>query len=273
MSHRIQFSFLLVPLATVLLTPSPGHAQLSETMWSESLSLSADASSAGQPGVDSALPEPLIDNLSGSQYSIDGSVSFGPPGPPQATSTVSGSYTSGLNTYLGGSAYVRIDFSFQVRQTSPPPVSVSAVPISVHAAGTVNASGDAAMFANAYSSFDLSTIQGPLVSYDIMASNATGGSSDSFNETYQTTLAPDFTVSGAMTASANVGAEGPQPNIQGTATAFIDPVIEVVDDVIPGTSSSYRDYFDIEFGSGYFALDTTPVEPTTWGQLKTRYGR
>jgi len=272
MSHKTVFPVLLVFVVIVLLAPSTGHAQLSATMWNESLSLDADATSGGQPGADSELPEPLSDNLSGSQYSIDGSVSFGPPGPPQATSTVSGSYTSGLNNFLGGNAYVRIDFTFQVRQTSSPPVSVSAVPITVHAAGSVNATGDAAMFANASSSFELFTSQGPLVSYDVMASNGTGGSSDSFNEMFQTTLAPDLTVSGAMTASANVGAEGLQPNIQGSATAFIDPVIEVVDDVIPGTGSSYRDYFDIEFGSGYFALDTVPVEPATWGQIKTRYG-
>jgi hypothetical protein len=272
MSFRIVFPFLLVSLVTILSAPSLGYAQLTNTTWNESLSLSADATSGGQPGQDSDLPEPLLDNLNGSQYSVDGSISFGPPGPPQATCVVNGSYTSGLNVYLGGTAYVRIDFTFQVRQTSSPPVTVGAVPINVHAAGSVSASGDAAMFANALSSFELYTFQGPLVSYDIMVSNGTGGNSDSFNEMYQTSLAPELTVSGAMTASANVGAEALQPNTQGNATAFIDPVIEVVDDVIPGTSSSYRDYFDIEFGSGYFALDTVPAEPATWGQIKTRFG-
>ena len=57
-----------------------------------------------------------------------------------------------------------------------------------------------------------------------------------------------------------------------SASAFVDPIIEVADETIPGTSDSYRDHFDIEFGNGYYALgDPTPVEPATWGRIKSLY--
>jgi len=56
------------------------------------------------------------------------------------------------------------------------------------------------------------------------------------------------------------------------ATASVGPAFEITGDFIPGTESQYRDFFEIEYSPGYWALrDTTPVAPTTWGKLKAFY--
>jgi len=53
---------------------------------------------------------------------------------------------------------------------------------------------------------------------------------------------------------------------------MIDPVIEVADEVIPGTAVNYRDYFGVEFAPGYDALGSVPTRNATWGMIKKRYG-
>ena len=57
----------------------------------------------------------------------------------------------------------------------------------------------------------------------------------------------------------------------GSAVGMVDPIIEVADEVIPGTSSSYRDFFEIEFSPGYDAQ--TPVRRATFGEIKRRFGQ
>ena len=258
---------------SILVLPVPGHAQLVPTAWNESLSFGADQQSDSHAGVDPDNPEPQSGSLSGSSWNLDGSITFGPAGPPQATSTINGSYNSGLSGFLGGTAYVRIDFEWAVRQTSTPPVSVSLVPVKVEADGKAEADGDAAMFAVADADFNIATISGPLMSLEAIVDNSSGSAVDSFEVDTTIMLAPDVVVFGDLTASANIAAEVLQGGTSSSATAFIDPVFEVSDELIPGTSSSYKDFFEVEFGAGYFALgNPTPVKTTTWGKIKSLYG-
>jgi hypothetical protein len=84
-------------------------------------------------------------------------------------------------------------------------------------------------------------------------------------------LAPDEVVSGEIFVDASIGAESPTEGTASTAEATFDPVIEIADMTIPGTTASYRDYFTVEFSPGYFALGQVPVERTTWGQIKRLY--
>jgi hypothetical protein len=72
-----------------------------------------------------------------------------------------------------------------------------------------------------------------------------------------------------MTATASMGTVSTGGAATGTATGMIDPVIEIADQTIPGTSSSYRDYYTLEFSEGYDAQ--TPVERTTFGRIKRMF--
>jgi hypothetical protein len=62
---------------------------------------------------------------------------------------------------------------------------------------------------------------------------------------------------GAASAGGRVRAEG-----------MVDPIIEVADQLIPGTSSNFREFFEVELGDGYWAL---PSSITSWGSLKGRF--
>ncbi len=75
-------------------------------------------------------------------------------------------------------------------------------------------------------------------------------------------------VSMSTAASAGLMASGEART--GSTTGMIDPVIEIVDDPIPGSSGSYRECFSIEFSEGYDA-QTTPVKRITRGELKRLY--
>jgi hypothetical protein len=49
----------------------------------------------------------------------------------------------------------------------------------------------------------------------------------------------------------------------------IDPIIEVADQLIPGTSTSYRDVYQVELSDGFWAL---PNRTTSFGALKATFG-
>lgn len=260
----------LVCLLAIPVLTSLAHAQLNDVEWSESCSAVTNLGSDSNTGSDPNMPEPQTASLSGGSYSISGSVSFA-GGPPNVTSHLEGSYTSGL-TYMGGTAYCRIDYSFVVRElASPPVISVGPVPVNVTVQGTVGVTGDAALFANAYAAATLSTTLGPLRDWTITVSNDQGQASDSFNETARIDLDPDQVVMGDLTASANIAGEVLQSGTSSSGTAWIDPVIEIADELIPGSSFNFRDYYEIEVAPGYWALGTAPVASTTWGRLKNLY--
>ena len=150
-----------------------------------------------------------------------------------------------------------------------PPVPVTTVPVHIHAQGTTNATGDSTLRAASFSRFTLISTA-LLVSWDVTADNVGGGSplSDSFDNDDQLELAPDEVVSGEIFVDAGISAESPPGEAASSAEATFDPVIEVADMTIPGTTASFRDYFTVEFSPGYFALGQIPIERTTWGKIK-----
>lgn len=252
----------------LLAIPAAGRAQLNDTSWNEALTLSTNLVTDYYPGEDPAVPEPQAGSLSGTNYGADGNITFASGGPPNAYSYTNASYTSGIS-YLAVSAYCRIDFQFAVRQTSAPPVSVTAVPVNVTVSGTVGVSGG--IFASANSQVNLASFQGPIQSWEVSVDNSSGTASDSFGETVQYQLAPDLVIDGDMTSDAGIAGEVLVMGTNATANAYVDPVIEIADETIPGSSDSYRDHYEIEFSPGYFALVPAPVEKTTWGRIKQLY--
>jgi len=263
---RILVLFLFVFTLAAL----PAGAQLVDVSWIESAFVNADAATDGQAGSDNLMPEDQNAALSASGYSISGSVSFMSPGAPNATSTITGSYTSGLS-FLGGTSYCRIDLELAVRQTSTHTGTPGMIPVRVVANGTADADGDAALFAVANATFDLATQSGPLIGEQAIVDNSEGTASDAFNVNTVVHIPVDVVAFGALTASANIAGEGLQGGTSSSATAFVDPIIEVDDQTIPGSSASYRDHYEIEFAAGWWALGPAPTKETTWGKIKRLY--
>ena len=264
---------LMPPVVAVFLAflAPAALAQLNITSWEESLSFDlAPDSSYYETGETNVVPEPLSASFDGLTYSYSGSISFTSPGTPNVTCEVSGDYQTGLTTF-GGTAFGRIEFQFRVQQTSPPPVSVGMVPVVVMASGSVQATGNGDLYASGASVFTVSTSLGPILNDAAFAENTGGSSSDSFFLNQQLALMPGEVVTTVMAATATFASFTIQDNMFATAFAYIDPVIEVADETIPGSGASYRDHYHVEFGSGYDALGSTPVRETTWGRIKGLY--
>lgn len=263
------YSAILTALVLVML-PGSARAQLATTTWLEGLNLNADSQTNSKGNTDPKLPEEFSGSLQGDDYSVEGSVSFGPPGPPQATCTVTASYQSGLSSFLGGNATVLINFQFAVREIEPPPIAVTEVPVNVAAVGNADVGQGSELYSIATVAFTLSTSSGILADYSAFATNDPGPLSAMFDATDQLMLMPDMGVTGTLSAGATIAQQGLQSNTTGSVTAFVDPVIEVADVVIPGTGNrTYGEFFEVEFGPGYLAL--TPVVPATWGKIKRLY--
>lgn len=248
---------------------------LSPAMWSETLTLLADQSFGGSAGIDQLVPENLSDRIAGSSWELEGDVEYGPSGPPSVTSTMRGTLQSGVNALFAGTAYAFISFEFRVNQIANPPVAVAMVPVTVHSRGAAEATGNAALPASAFAILSLfSPFAGPLVEFEANASNdPVGPGSESFDRTETFSVAPGTIVMGEMVASAVVAAEIIVPGNTSSAMAFVDPVIQVADAIIPGTSASYGDFFTIEFGPGYDALENpTALQNATWSEVKALYG-
>lgn len=246
---------------------------LNATTWTETISGYVDAAFDGSAGVDVLAPEDLSLNSSGNNWNLIGDVTFGTSGPPSVTVSMSGNLQSGVSSVFGGSSYAYVTFEFRVRQNAAPPVSVTEVPVTVHSSGSADATGNVNLYAGAFAYLDISSqLQGPLAAFGTGASNDPADPNhDSFDMTQSFSVPPGTVLQGEMAASAGVGSELVMLGYNSGATAFIDPVIEVADEIIPGTSSSYRDYFDIEFGSGYQIGNPTAVEQKTWSDLKALY--
>ena len=77
-------------------------------------------------------------------------------------------------------------------------------------------------------------------------------------------------ISGGMHAHAYM--EGvPRSGGSTHATASIEMAIEVADQLILGTSTNYRDVYEIECSPGLFALDPVAVQGSTWSTVKSLY--
>ena len=263
-----------IVLALAGLLDSAATQPLNATQWFESLSIDAGSQPGGSVGIDDSQPEPLAGSLTSANWNIEGDIVFGPPGPPHATTHVNGSYQSGL-IFIGATGYVMISFEFRVAAASAPPVPVTMVPMRVQSQGRAEVTGDVDFFASALAFLDLWSAAGPLVSLEARATNDPGDNNpnlDSFNETRSFSAPANAVLSGSMVATATIQAEVPPAGIAATGEAFIDPIIEVSDDLIPGTSTRYSDVFEVEFSDGYFAQgDPTPVAPTSWSRVKSAY--
>lgn len=260
----------LTVLCALLVLAAPVAGQLNVTSWEESLSFDlAPDPSFSEMGSSNVVPEPLSTSFNGASYSYSGGISFD-PGDPNVTCEVEANYMTGL-TAFDGSAFSHIGFQFRVIETSPPPVVVGMVPVDVSASGSVQATGNGDLYASGTSVFNLSNGQVTILNDAAFAENTNGPASDSFLLSQLLALAPGEVMSVDLNATAAVAAFTIQDNIFAGGFAYIDHLIEVADQTIPGSSASYRDHYEVEFGSGYDALNPTPVLETTWGRLKGLY--
>jgi len=239
--------------------------------WSEATTLTYEANFQNVDGGHPLSPDILSESLSGSGWSITADVFFGPPGPPQATVTA-GAQTA-ASAALNASASVGIAFEFQIISIATPPVAVSTVPITLYTQGTVSTSGAAGLRPRANASITVYGNSGTLVNESILATGDPTDdlpASDAFAINAAAAYPPGVVLDAFMQATAHVSTEVSAAGTAG-AIAYIDPEISVADEIIPGTSVNYRDYFEIEYSEGYWALgNPAPVEPTTWGRLKQR---
>lgn len=263
----------LVPILAFCTLPAAASAQLQATQWYETTNVQANELTDQNLGLDIAIPETVISEVSDGVAGSAATVNHGPPGPPSGTAGIN-AYSELAGSDLTAVANMTVNFFARLIQTSPPPVSVTTVPVSFSASGTVNASGTPSIQGQCLSNVTILLGLDPVLTADIRASNNPGSgypTSDSFDESTVSNVALGDLINASLIAQASVTAFGADAGSV-TATAFVDPVIEVMDQTIPGTSSSYRDYFEVEFGPGYYALgNPTPVVPTTWGDIKTRY--
>lgn len=265
---------IIFPVLFVSLLPGFAAAQLQDTHWSETVTVSANEVNSQEVGQDIAMPEAISQNATDGIAGCTGNVSFGPPGPPQGTSTMSG-FSESNGSDVTGVAVLNISFFARVVQTSTPDVMVTTVPVSISASGTADASGS---WTGAQSFSDVTILLGlddVFVAHVDASSNSLSGfpETDSFDESLIADIPVNGVLNGALIAQASITALNADSG-GANASAFVDPVIEVADQVIPGSSASYRDHFQIEFGAGYYALgNPTPVEPTTWGRIKSLYDR
>ena len=270
--HRLGFPLSLM-IVGLLGSPVPGEAQfdLSPAIWDENISLSVGSTSTSFSGSDLAVPEPHTEDLSGVGYDVTGSVGFGTAGPPEGTATVTWNVAEG-GPSLQLSSSVSIDFQLRVIATGTPPVAVSEVPVRLVATGS--GSAQEIFGSRATASFRFQAPGTPVLITDTIDVDGNPGSPnpavDAFTIDEMVSLPVDSVVLVGMSATASMGVVSVPAATTGSATGTIDPVVEVVDETIPGTSSSYREYFLIEFSEGYDAQ--TPVKRATFGELKARYG-
>jgi hypothetical protein len=259
-----------VVLLSLLLVPTTGSAQLSDVVWSETAYVHADNTSDEKAGVDTDAPEPLSAMLTGSSYSIDGSVSFASPGPPNSTTTMNASYVSGLAEFLGGAAACQILFQFTVSEISSPPVSINTVPVTISATGSAEAGGDSQLYAEGEVIFSVGPVSEPLIWWTAVADNSQGQASDFFDETTQIELAPGASVNVNMANASELYPQGAlQPGTSANCTAYVDPVFTIADELIPGGGgATYGDHYEVQVSPGFWALGQVPVEPTSWGRIK-----
>jgi len=264
----------------------------SVTTWQEQLYLSASDSIWGGSGTDNLVPEDLLEGLGKDGSGLAGYVVFhNAPFPPECgsiapeygphgTALLSASVVPGVP--LDGLAGFTIEFQFRIVQTSAPTVEVTEVPVQAEVCGTVEAGGNyPALIASSYGSIAIwHFVEGFPTSYLINAGlnasiNPSSGfpTVDSFHFQRFEFYPVDAILDGRMVTGVSCySVANPTESGSASSNVFVDPVIEVADQTIPGTSESYRDHFALEFGAGYYALgEPTPVVPTTWGNLKTRY--
>ena len=259
--------------AAMLVLAGGAQAQLAPTFWSENISLDVQAGIDNQNtsfmGADMEAPESHTEQLTGNDFEVTGSVLFGTTAVPEGTAQVTWDI-SPVGASLNLSSILNIDFQARVIETATPPVSVSEVPVRIVSNGSVAV--EQFFGPRATSSFQFRVLTTTVLvtgNLDLYGDPESTTTTDSFSIDQVEMVPPNLVALVSMTATASMGTVGTGGAATGAATAMIDPIIEVADQTIPGTSDSYRDYYTIEFSPGYDAQ--TPVKKTTFGQIKRRY--
>lgn len=263
---------LLVAVAALALTASASQAQptLSPALWQEQVFLQVGSEIRSYAGPNINAPEEHTETFSGEGFEVDGTCAFGTPGIPEATSQVAWDLSKG-NHSLVLSTIVSIGFQMIVTETSTPPVAVEEVPVRV----VIDGSADVT---DVFGSRSTSDYRVQVVTTFILLSDAIDVSGDSDGPASATIsidqiemIPLDTLTLINMGTSASMNTVSIDAPASGSATGNISTRFEIVDDTIPGTSSSYRDFFTLEYSEGYDAM--TPVEPVSIGQLKTKFDR
>jgi hypothetical protein len=268
MARVVRFTWILL-LSGPALFPPEALCQLHDVEWKEAVTLGSQLGTVTYEGADAVRPEPQDAVVGANGYVLSGSVTFD-PGPPNTRTSIEGDNT-GTFFDMVGQAVSTIVFEFVVRETSPPPAAVSRVPVTAVLRGGATAGGDAALFASGFASADLSTPRGSVGYWSTEVDNAGGPASREFNETVRHELSPHVIVTGTLTARSRMATDIRERRTTASASAWVDPVIAIADETIPGTAVNYRDHFQIETAPGYWALDTVPARTTTWGKIKRLY--
>jgi hypothetical protein len=267
MRPRPHLSFLISAVLVAASWTMPVSAQLTDVTWIETIDFQADGISESQIGLDDSAPENINATLVDVGYGLSGSVSHVYQAAPNAKSEIVGSYTSGLNA-LSGNCRGSVSFKIVVRETSAPPVSVSAIPVQVVASGSAMVTGDGSLPASADAFFRLKDEGGPLITDHASVNNEHGAANASFELDQIVEIAADVVIDGSFSAFVAITTGNPQGGSSSSGTAEVDPLFEIVDQLIPGSSASYRDHYKVEFANGWYAL---PTKETSWGEIKAKY--
>lgn len=261
--------FLAAAMLVLLAGRAEAQGTLSPALWHENISLEVqtiESEMTSFMGSDQNAPEPRTEQLTGIGYDVTGSVEFGSTESPEGTAQVTWDISE-AGAALNLTSIVNIDFQVRVIETATPPVSVTEVPVNLMATGSVSV--EQFFGPRATSSFSFRAIGTSVVisaSLDLYGDPDSTTTTDSFTIDETPLIPPDVVVLVSMSAAAQMGTVGTGGAATGSATGMVDPIIEVADETIPGTTNSYRDFFTVEFSEGYDAQ--TPVRPVTWGQLK-----
>jgi hypothetical protein len=246
----------ILPLAIltfVQLVAAAGSAsaQLADALWTESVSIQANLEFGGQTGSDNSKPENVTGTLDGTDYTAMGSVHYTPSLVPAVTCEASTNYQSGALDILTVDTFANVIWEFVVVESASGGPSVSSVPINVIAQGSAAVIADAASLAAASASFEIRYLNtGVAVVYETIVANNVGGGtplSDSFAVSGNFALPIGEVFRAMIMTGASSRASFDQGAAVGSGTGYVDPVIEVADELIPGTSESYRDYYQVEF--------------------------
>jgi hypothetical protein len=270
MLRTIQTGGWLAGAACLLLTAS-SSAQLEPASWTELVRL-YDGPLFYQEwaGQDATSPESLTHSVTSTQYSLESGLTFGPPGPPFITAHSEGTLSTYAYGIYGNRATAQGTVSFQLRiiEKAPPPVVVEYVPLMIGVHGSV------VVAPNSYGSAvaSLVVMNGNTQVFGKSSEANTRGDRGPIllDATQTVSIQPGVVLTGSTSFSALVALFTVDANIE--ATASVGPVFEIASAFIPGTASEYRDFFEIEYSPGYWALENpTPVHTTTWGKIKSLY--
>ena len=268
---RRNWIVFLITVVLLLALPISISAQLEPSSWTEWIEFGSGDFNASISGERPHYPDPLSERFYDPHYLCDASVSFPLTGPPSGT--IRGELT--IDTPEAAPfLVVRFDFEsfFRVQQLGTPPVAVNFVPVTIQRAGHAEIPvgyppAPVPMTVSVHTEFHVSSDLGTIeIADEIAANNFGGAQQSSFAETHQFWLPLQETASVYAFTVLDIGGATSAGSVE--ATGWIDPVIEVADAIIAGTSNSYREFFKVETSPGFWAL---PTETKSWGAIKRMF--